>query len=157
MAANLSLGIDKKEIFIKMAKDEIKEFLKYPTLSKEYKEVVSSMMINEFTHQLEFDVILENKNISSIGDWDYYIESLTTMAKDFAFAKKVIVKKGNDCLHPESGERIIELNVKSLGLDASIIILKNIFNKLDAFIGEYKCNGFIWIFNGEIYSFEYIK
>ena len=83
---NVNLTIDKKETYLKMAKEEIVRFLKLPTLSKEYKEIVSSMMINDVTHQLEHDDILLNNNISSVSDWENYIESLTLLAESLAFA-----------------------------------------------------------------------
>ena len=153
---SLSLGIDKKEIFIKMAKDEIKEFLKYPTLSKEYKEVVSSMMINEFTHQLEYDDILSNNNIKSISDWENYIESLTILSESFAFAKKAIIRKIDDTIYPETGEKIVELNIKSLGSVASAMVLRDVFNKFNAYIDEYIRHGFIWRYDGQAYSFQFI-
>ena len=153
---SLSLGIDKKEIFIKMAKDEIKEFLKYPTLSKEYKEIASSMMINEFTHQLEYDDILSNNNIKSISDWENYIESLTILSESFAFAKKAIIRKIDDTIYPETGEKIVELNIKSLGSVASAMVLRDVFNKFNAYIDEYIRHGFIWRYDGQAYSFQFI-
>ena len=154
---SLSLGIDKKEIFIKMAKDEIKEFLKYPTLSKEYKEIASSMMINEFTHQLEYDDILSNNNIKSISDWENYIESLTILSESFAFAKKAIIRKIDDTIYPETGEKIVELNIKSLGSVASAMVLRDVFNKFNAYIDEYIRHGFIWRYDGQAYSFQFIE
>lgn len=156
MVTNLSLGIDKKEIFIKMAKDEIVRFIKLPTLSKEYKEIASSMMINEFTHQLEYDDILSNNNIKSISDWENYIESLTILSESFAFAKKVIIRKIDDTMYPETGEKIVELNIKSLGSVTSAMVLRDVFNKFNAYIDEYIRHGFIWRYDGQAYSFQFI-
>lgn len=154
--ANVNLGIDKKEVYLKMAKDEIVRFIKLPTLSKEYKEIVSSMIINDVTHQLEYDDILSNNNIRSISDWESYIESLTIMSESLAFAKKAIVRKIDDIMYPETGEKIIELNIKSLGSVASAMVLRDVFNKFNAYIDEYIRHGFIWKFDGQVYSFQFI-
>ena len=154
--ANVNLGIDKKEMYLKMAKDEIVRFMKLPTLSKEYKEIASSMMINDVTHQLEFDDILSNDNIRSISVWESYIESLTIMAESLAFAKKAIVRKLDDIIYPDTGEKIIELNIKSLGSVTSAMVLRDVFNKFNAYIDEYICHGFIWKFDGQAYSFQFI-
>ena len=153
---NVNLGIDKKEAFLKMAKEEIVRFIKLPTLSKEYKEIASSMMINEFTHQLEYDDILSNNNIKSISDWENYIESLTILSESFAFAKKAIIRKIDDTMYPETGEKIVELNIKSLGPVASAMVLRDVFNKFNAYIDEYIRHGFIWRYDGQAYSFQFI-
>ena len=153
---NVNLGIDKKEEYLKMAKEEIVRFLKLPTLSKEYKEIVSSMMINDVTHQLEHDDILSNNNIKSTGDWENYIESLTILAESLAFAKKAIVRKIDDTIYPETGEKIVELNIKSLGSIASAMVLRNVFNRFNAYIDEYIRHGFIWKYDGQAYSFQFI-
>ena len=153
---NLSLGIDKKEEYLKMAKEEIVRFLKLPTLNKEYKNIVSSMMINDVTHQLEYDNILSNNNIKSTSDWENYIECLTILSESFCFSRKAIVRKINDTIYPETGEKIVELNVKSLGSIASAMVLKNIFNKFNAYIDEYIRHGFIWRYDGQAYSFQFI-
>ena len=153
---NVNLEIDKKETYLKMAKEEIVRFLKLPTLSKEYKEIVSSMMINDVTHQLEHDDILLNNNISSVSDWENYIESLTMLAESLAFAKKAIVRKIDDIMYPETGEKIIELNIKSLGSIASAMVLRNVFNEFNAYIDEYIRQGFIWRYDGQAYSFQFI-
>ena len=153
---NVSLGIDKKETYLKMAKEEIVRFLKLPTLSKEYKEIVSLMMINDITHQLEHDDILLNNNISSVSDWENYIESLTMLAESLAFAKKAIVRKIDDTIYPETGEKIVELNIKSLGSIASAMVLRNVFNEFNADIDEYIRQGFIWRYDGQAYSFQFI-
>lgn len=153
---NVNLGINNKEVYLKMAKEEIVRFLKLPTLSKEYKEIVSSMMINDVTHQLEYDDILSNNNIKSISDWENYIESLTMLSESFAFAKKVIVRKIDDTIYPETGEKIIELNIKSLGSVASAMVLRDVFNKFNAYIDEYIRHGFIWRYDGQAYSFQFI-
>ena len=156
MNVSLELEIDKKEVYLKMAKEEIVRFLKLPTLSKEYKEIVSSMMINDVTHQLEYDDILSNSNIKSISDWENYIESLTILAESLAFAKKVIIRKIDDTIYPETGEKIVELNIKSLGSVASAMVLRDVFNKFNAYIDEYIRNGFIWRYEGQAYSFQFI-
>lgn len=153
---NVNLTIDKKETYLKMAKEEIVRFLKLPTLSKEYKEITSSMIINDVTHQLEYDDILSNNNIRSISDWQSYIESLTIMAESLTFAKKVIVRKVDDIMYPETGEKIIELNIKSLGSVTSAMVLRDVFNKFNAYIDEYIRHGFIWKFDGQAYSFQFI-
>ena len=153
---NVNLTIDKKETYLKMAKEEIVRFLKLPTLSKEYKEIVSSMMINDVTHQLEHDNILSNNNISSVSDWENYIESLTLLAESFAFAKKAIVRKIDDTMYPETGEKIVELNIKSLGSIASAMVLRDVFDKFNAYIDEYIRQGFIWRYDGQAYSFQFI-
>ena len=153
---NVNLTIDKKETYLKMAKEEIVRFLKLPTLSKEYKEIVSSMMINDVTHQLEHDDILSNNNIKSTGDWENYIESLTILAESLAFAKKAIVRKIDDTIYPETGEKIVELNIKSLGSIASAMVLRNVFNEFNAYIDEYIRHGFIWKYDGQAYSFQFI-
>lgn len=155
--SNLSLEIDKKEVYLKMAKEEIVRFLKLPTLSKEYKEIVSSMMINDATHQLEYDDLLSNTNIRSISDWENYIESLTILSESLAFAKKAIVRKIDDTIYPETGEKIVELNIKSLGSVASAMVLRDVFNKFNAYIDEYIRNGFIWRYDGQAYSFQFIR
>lgn len=154
MAVNL--GIDKKEMYLKMAKEEIVRFMKLPTLSKEYKEIASSMMINDVTHQLEYDDILSNNNIRSISNWQCYIESLTIMAESLTFAKKAIVRKIDNIIYPETGEKIIELNIKSLGSVTSAMVLKDVFNKFNGYIEEYICHGFIWRYDGQSYSFQFI-
>ena len=154
---NVNLTIDKKETYLKMAKEEIVRFLKLPTLSKEYKEIVSSMMINDITHQLERDDILSNNNISSVSDWENYIESLTLLAESFAFAKKAIVRKIDDTMYPETGEKIVELNIKSLGSIASAMVLRDVFDKFNAYIDEYIRQGFIWRYDGQAYSFQFIR
>ena len=154
---NVNLTIDKKETYLKMAKEEIVRFLKLPTLSKEYKEIVSSMMINDVTHQLEHDDILLNNNISSVSDWENYIESLTLLAESLAFAKKAIVRKIDDTMYPETGEKIVELNIKSLGSIASAMVLRNVFNEFNAYIDEYIRQGFIWRYDGQAYSFQFIR
>ena len=156
MNVSLELEIDKKEVYLKMAKEEIVRFLKLPTLSKEYKEIVSSMMINDVTHQLEYDDILSNSNIKSISDWENYIESLTMLAESLAFAKKAIVRKIDDTIYPETGEKIVELNIKSLGSVASAMVLRDVFNKFNAYIDEYIRHGFIWRYDGQAYSFQFI-
>ena len=153
---NVNLTIDKKETYLKMAKEEIVRFLKLPTLSIEYKEIVSSMMINDVTHQLEHDDILLNNNISSVSDWENYIESLTLLAESLAFAKKAIVRKIDDTMYPETGEKIVELNIKSLGSIASAMVLRNVFNEFNAYIDEYIRHGFIWKYDGQAYSFQFI-
>ena len=153
---NVNLTIDKKETYLKMAKEEIVRFLKLPTLSKEYKEIVSSMMINDVTHQLEHDDILLNNNISSVSDWENYIESLTLLAESLAFAKKAIVRKIDDTMYPETGEKIVELNIKSLGSIASAMVLRDVFDKFNAYIDEYIRQGFIWRYDGQAYSFQFI-
>ena len=153
----VNLGIEKKETYIKMAKEEIVRFLKLPTLSKGYKEIVSSMMINDVTHQLEHDDILSNNNIKSTGDWENYIESLTILAESLAFAKKAIVRKIDDTIYPETGEKIVELNIKSLGSIASAMVLRDVFNKFNAYIDEYIRHGFIWRYDGQAYSFQFIE
>ena len=94
----VNLGIEKKETYIKMAKEEIVRFLKLPTLSKEYKEIVSSMMINDVIHQVENDDILSNNNIKSTSDWENYIECLTILSESFCFSRKAIVRKINDTI-----------------------------------------------------------
>ena len=154
---NVNLTIDKKETYLKMAKEEIVRFLKLPTLSKEYKEIVSSMMINDVTHQLEHDDILLNNNISSVSDWENYIESLTLLAESLAFAKKAIVRKIDDTMYPETGEKIVELNIKSLGSIASAMVLRDVFDKFNAYIDEYIRQGFIWRYDGQAYSFQFIR
>ena len=154
---NVNLTIDKKETYLKMAKEEIVKFLKLPTLSKEYKEIVSSMMINDVTHQLEHDDILLNNNISSVSDWENYIESLTMLAESLAFAKKAIVRKIDDTMYPETGEKIVELNIKSLGSIASAMVLRDVFDKFNAYIDEYIRQGFIWRYDGQAYSFQFIR
>ena len=157
MNVSLSLEIDKKEVYLKMAKEEIVRFLKLPTLSKEYKEIASSMMINDVTHQLEYDDILSNSNIKSISDWENYIECLTILSESFCFAKKAIVRKINDTIYPETGEKIIDLNIKSLGSIASAMVLRDVFNKFNAYIDEYIRHGFIWRYDGQAYSFQFIE
>lgn len=154
---NVNLTIDKKETYLKMVKEEIVRFLKLPTLSKEYKEIVSSMMINDITHQLEHDDILSNNNISSVSDWENYIESLTLLAESLAFAKKAIVRKIDDTMYPETGEKIVELNIKSLGSIASAMVLRDVFDKFNAYIDEYIRQGFIWRYDGQAYSFQFIR
>ena len=154
---NVNLTIDKKETYLKMAKEEIVRFLKLPTLSKGYKEIASSMMINDVTHQREYDDMLSNSNIKSISDWENYIECLTILSESFCFAKKAIVRKINDTIYPETGEKIIDLNIKSLGSIASAMVLRDVFNKFNAYIDEYIRHGFIWRYDGQAYSFQFIE
>ena len=148
-----NLTVADKIMFTKMAKDEISRFTKLPRLKDDYKEIASSMMLNEIINQLENDDIYTNSFISSATEWDNYIDSMMYISTNFANAKKAVITElvnGN----PDSGAKLMELNIKLLGSVRSLLIIRDLFNELGAHVEEFIQAGFIWSYDGHTYSFK---